>query len=139
MTKQERFARAAIEFLDTPFRLHGRDPRTGLDCVGLLLASLEAVGNRSALPQGYGLRNRSADRWLALAPQWGLFDADGAILAGDVLVTRPGALQHHIMIAQSNRSVVHAHAGLRRVVCEPLSDEIKVVRHWRLSDENLRK
>lgn len=132
MTRRERLASAALEFLDVPFRLHGREPDTGLDCVGLLLACLQRVGIRGTLPQGYGLRNRSVERWLSFAPQWELVGADGAIMVGDVLVSQPGPLQHHIMIVQSDCSVVHAHAGLRRVVREPLSDAIHIARHLRL-------
>jgi len=134
MTRRELLASAALDFLDAPFRLHGRHPETGLDCVGLLLVCLQAVGIHGTLPQGYGLRNRSVERWLALAPQWGLSDADGAVIAGDVFVSRPGPLQHHIMIVQADHSVVHAHARLRRVVREPWSDAVQVVRHLRLRD-----
>ena len=134
MTRGERLATASLQFLDAPFRLHGRNPETGLDCVGLLLASLGAVGARGSQPCGYGLRNHTADRWLALAPQWGLTDADGPILPGDVLVARPGPLQHHIMIVLDDHTVIHAHAGLRRIVREPLSKSASVIRHWRLCD-----
>lgn len=133
MTKGQQLASTALELLGVPFRLHGREPETGLDCVGLLLACLEAVGISGMSPQGYGLRNRSIDRWLALATQWDLIEAEGPMVAGDVLVSRPGPLQHHIMIVQSDGSVVHSHAGLRRVVREPLSDTIQIARHLRLS------
>ena len=134
MTKGERLAAAALQYLDAPFRLHGRNPETGLDCVGLLLASLDAVDLHGSPPCGYGLRNHTADRWLALAPQWGLADAGGPILPGDVLVSRPGPLQHHIMIVLDDHKVIHAHSGLRRVVREPLGKSATVIRHWRLDD-----
>lgn len=134
MTKGQQLASAALEHVGVPFRLHGRETETGLDCVGLLLACLEAVGISGPTAHGYGLRNRSIDRWLALATQWELIDAQGPMMAGDVLVSRPGPMQHHIMISQSDYSVIHAHAGLRRVVREPLSDAIHIARQLRLSD-----
>ena len=37
-------ARAAAGCLGVRFRLHGRDPATGLDCLGLLGAALVATG-----------------------------------------------------------------------------------------------
>ena len=44
-------ARAAI---GARFRLHGRDPESGLDCVGLAGHALGITG----LPSGYALRGR---------------------------------------------------------------------------------
>ena len=52
-------AAAAESLVGTRFRLHGRDPDTGLDCVGLLAASLAAIGRAAPLPNGYRLRARS--------------------------------------------------------------------------------
>ena len=39
-------AAAALYLVGAPFRLHGRDPRTGVDCVGLVLLALEGAGLR---------------------------------------------------------------------------------------------
>lgn len=132
MTQGEQLARAATHLLGAPFRLHGRDPRVGLDCVGLLLASLQAIGIQAEYPRGYALRNRSIDRWIAYAPLWSLADASGPILAGDVLISSPGPNQHHVMIAVKPRTVIHAHAGLRRVVREPLKPDQVFNAHWRV-------
>ncbi len=33
-------AAAALNLIGTPFRLHGRDPATGLDCVGLVAEAM---------------------------------------------------------------------------------------------------
>ena len=43
-------AAAAESLVGTRFRLHGRDPDTGLDCVGLLAASLAAKEAATAPP-----------------------------------------------------------------------------------------
>ena len=134
MTLQEKLAQAAASFVGTPFRLHGRNPDTGLDCVGLLIVSLEAVGVHSTRPTGYALRNTSIGTWLPYAEEWKLRDARGAILAGDVLLISSGPNQHHIQIAQSSSAVIHAHAGLRRVVRERLSRKPSLEAHWRLAD-----
>lgn len=98
------------------FRLHGRDPATGLDCLGLASWALWAGNPPIALPTGYGLHSGRADQfgdWLAAA---GLQRADGLpIRPGDLLLVQPSSLQWHCLIA-AKRGFVHAHAGLRRVV-----------------------
>ena len=125
---------AAREFLGVPFKLHGRNPRTGLDCVGLVLASLEKVGVHAKAPVGYALRNRTIQKWLSYTDNAGLASCCNAIECGDVLLTSPGPHQHHLLIAQGQASAIHAHAGLRRVVEEPLPPSLKPLAHWRLID-----
>jgi lipoprotein Spr len=76
--------------IGVPFRLHGRDPATGLDCVGVVAL---AVGG-AVVPTGYRMRQGSADAIVA-----GL---DGALVrvdvarAGDVLLFEAGAAQFHL-------------------------------------------
>lgn len=125
-------AAAAEALVGTPFRLHGRDPASGLDCVGLVAAALASIGRPAPAPRAYGLRNRAISDLLGFASRAGLAEADGAILAGDVLLVRPGPLQHHLLIAAENARFVHAHAGLRRVVATPGPLASPIVRHWRL-------
>lgn len=125
-------AAAAEALIGTPFRLHGRDPASGLDCVGLVAAALAAIGRPAPAPRAYGLRNRAISDLLGFAPRAGLADTEGAILAGDVVLVRPGPLQHHLLIALGNTRFVHAHAGLRRVVATPGPLALPIIRHWRL-------
>ena len=132
MKKGDRLAAAAATFLGVPFALHGRNPDTGLDCVGLLLASLQAIGVQTDHPIGYGLRNATIARWLACAPRSGLYDVSGPVVVGDVLLTSPGPMQHHILIVENRSSAIHAHAGLRRVVRQPFDENIVFEAHWRL-------
>ncbi len=133
MSRGEDLAAAAAGFVGVPFRLHGHDPRTGLDCVGLVTASLEAIGHAADPPRGYGLRNSSITNWLDHAQLSGLVVAKGSITPGDVLLVRSGPGQHHLMIAQSAASVIHAHAGLRRVVRQPLAPDQNLAAQWRLT------
>lgn len=122
-------ARAAEALVGTRFRLHGRDPATGLDCVGLAAAALGAPA-----PASYRLRNRDIAAALAFAPRAGLAEASGAIEPGDVLLARAGPAQHHLLIADTAGGFVHAHAGLRRAVITPAPLPWPVERHWRLKD-----
>jgi cell wall-associated NlpC family hydrolase len=120
-------ALAAQELVGTRFRLHGRDPATGLDCVGLVAA---AIGCDA--PLAYRLRNRDISDALAFAPAAGLDGADGAIKPGDLLLVRSGPAQHHLLIADMRGGFIHAHAGLRRVVAMPGPLPWPIERHWRL-------
>ena len=134
MTRAELLATAAAGFVGAPFRLHGRSPASGLDCIGLLVVSLQAIGAPVDPPVGYAIRNRAIDRWLEHAARSGLIEAAGAIRPGDVLLTRPGPAQHHIMIAEHAGAAIHAHAGLRRVVRQRLSPSMELAAHWCVAD-----
>ena len=133
MSPGDALAQAAQTLAGTRYRLHGRDPRTGLDCVGLLAAALRAIGREAPAPSRYGLRNRDIAGALAFAPLAGLVDAPGPVRSGDVLLVRPGPLQHHLLIAGAAGDFIHAHAGLRRVVATPGPIAWPVLRHWRLT------
>ena len=127
-------AEAAERLIGTRFRLHGRDPATGLDCVGLLVAALAAIGRDPPVPRGYGLRNSDIAPVLAFAAPMGLVPAEGPQLPGDVLLVCAGPLQEHLLIAAAAPRFIHAHAGLRRVVATPGPLAWPLLRHWRLTD-----
>lgn len=124
-------AKAATDLVGCPFRLHGREPATGLDCVGLVVAALAATGAFPHAPTGYGLRNLSVDHWLHFAARSGLVPSPGLIHAGDVLLISLKHCQHHLAIAANGTSVIHAHAGLRQVVLQPLESTWRVCAKWR--------
>lgn len=124
-------AAAAAEMIGSPFRLHGRDPSSGLDCVGLVVAALTATGARPQVPVGYSLRNLSVDHWLHFMGRSGLMPAPGPVRTGDVLLIVLSHCQHHLAIAEGDASVIHAHAGLRRVVRQPMESHWQVRAKWR--------
>ncbi|MFC0203505.1 hypothetical protein [Novosphingobium soli] len=127
----EALARAALSLVGAPFRLHGRDPASGLDCLGVLALVCAATGRTARLPTGYALRSRrvpDADRHAAML---GLRPAAGEIARGDVLLLRTAPCQLHLAIAVSAASIVHAHAGLGKVVRGPLPPTWPVLGHWR--------
>jgi cell wall-associated NlpC family hydrolase len=127
----EALARAAERLVGGPFRLHGRDPATGLDCVGLVAAALAAIGARPVTPSGYSLRNLTVSQWIHYAEQSGLVAAPGTVRAGDVLLIALSHCQHHLAIAVGATSVIHAHAGLRRIVRQPLEPAWCFAAKWR--------
>lgn len=126
-------ARAAEGLAGTPFRLHGRDPRTGLDCIGLIDCALAAIGRKALFPNGYALRTGQWPDLDRIAAGRGFAQASGQVLPGDVLLLKPSACQMHFAIAGLRDGTwIEAHAGLRRVVVTAISDRFPIVRRWRL-------
>jgi cell wall-associated NlpC family hydrolase len=116
---------AARALIGVPFRLHGRDPATGLDCIGVVACALGGL----AVPTGYRLRQGSADAIVAGLDAAGLVRAD-LPRAGDVLLFRAGAAQFHLGV-MTGQGFVHACALLRRVVETPGMPEGPLVGAWR--------
>lgn len=106
------FAARAEALVGVPFRLGGRDPATGLDCVGLVACACGAA----QAPIGYGLRNTVIQRHLVFAERAGFAPEAGPMARGDLILARPGPAQQHLLVALGPDRFVHAHAGLRRVV-----------------------
>ena len=129
----EHVAAAARALVGARFRLHGRDPATGLDCVGLVAAALTAAGWRGRVPTGYALRGGDDDRVAALLDA-GLARVDGPMGSGDIVLTRPGAAQLHLLVL-TGRGFVHADASLRRVVERPGTPPWPVAGAWRIKGE----
>ena len=112
--------RAAHALIGTRFRLHGRDPATGLDCVGLAAAALQAAGlNPGPVPTGYGLSDHDHDAIHTMMQTAGLVRTALPLRTGHIALYLVGHRQHHLAII-GLQSAVHAHAGLRRVVESPL-------------------
>jgi cell wall-associated NlpC family hydrolase len=133
MDARSAMAAAAMELVGAPFRLHGRDRQHGVDCVGVLVIALAAAGRTPRLPQEYTLRRTSIDDFVAAAREVGLVPASGELVQGDLLVATPGAAQFHAAVCGFGNSIVHAHAGLGRVVLSSAPLPWPLVHHWRLS------
>ena len=127
-----RLAHAAEALVGTPFRLHGRDLATGLDCIGLLAVAMACAGEPIALPTGYPLRLRDLAMWMPRPATLGFAKARGPFRPGDVVMLQPGAAQFHLAIADRTLGWVHAHAGLRRVVRDAALPAGTIAIHWRL-------
>ncbi len=125
-------AAAALALVGTGFRLHGRDPATGLDCIGLLGAAMAACGRPLALPTGYPLRLRALGSWLPEPAVSGFARAQPPFTPGDVVMIEPGPAQFHLAIAAPGAGWIHAHAGLRKVVRDPALPKGPLAHHWRL-------
>lgn len=120
MTEAVRAARAAV---GARFRLHGRDPASGLDCVGLA-----ALATGLEPPTGYALRTGDAGAAIA----W--LDARLTRVTdpwpGDLLLLCSGPGQLHLAV-RTDTGFVHADAGLRRVVERPGPPPWPLIGTWR--------
>jgi cell wall-associated NlpC family hydrolase len=120
---------AARGCVGTRFRAHGRTPGLGLDCVGVVLVAASGLPVRLPVLPPYRLGGTPPDSATAFA-EAGATIIDRA-LPGDVLVFAPAPDQRHFGIV-TPLGLVHAHAGLGRVVEAPIDADWQVVQAWRL-------
>ncbi|ABD27566.1 hypothetical protein Saro_3131 [Novosphingobium aromaticivorans DSM 12444] len=124
----EDLAKAALTLVGAPFRLHGRDVSTGLDCIGVVAEAMRLTGRAPDVPEGYSLRAVSLARWIGHARRSGLVEADRD---GDVVLCMTSPIQPHLLVTAPG-GFVHAHASLGRVTFLPGAIPWPVARHWRL-------
>lgn len=120
---------AARGMIGARFRPQGRDAATGLDCVGLAWAAYAAAGAALAPPETYPMRGWSRARVETALWAAGFVPVGDAVRAGDVALIACGAGQFHLGLMDAG-VMVHAHAGLRRVVETPV--DAGVGARWRL-------
>ncbi|HEY4548168.1 MAG TPA: NlpC/P60 family protein [Pedomonas sp.] len=131
-TRGEEIAAAARGCVGTPFRLHGRVPGRGLDCVGLVAHVGRSLGLIGHDETGYGLSGSGARLEAGLAraglvrvnAEAGRDQAgqDQAGQVGDVLLFDLGRGLLHVAV-RSEHGIIHAHRGLGRVVEHRLDEE----------------
>lgn len=132
----ERLGAAALSLVGVPFRMHGRDRATGLDCVGVAVAALALIGRRVTPPADYRLRGGCPLRFDRWASACGLITAPSPMVpaAGDILLCAVGPQQFHLMV-DAGVVLVHAHLGLRKVAASPKPVPWPVLRRWRLQEK----
>ena len=132
MTKGERVAAGARSRVGARFRPQGRDPATGLDCVGLAAAAAGVEAGR--VRRDYALRGQRLAEIehelcdLGCAPVAAEHSAPG-----DVAVCAAGPAQFHLLVLVQG-GFVHADAGLRRVVERPFPIPWPIESVWRLME-----
>lgn len=126
------FAAAACSLVGVPFRLHGRDPTHGLDCVGLVAAALRRAGRQSVTIPPYRLRNGDFARFEPVIARAGFARGEAPDRIGELILLVPSPGQFHLAIAISPARIVQAHAGLRRSVISPMPEQLDIARSYRL-------
>ena len=133
MASGQQLLEAARALVGAPFRLGGASREQGVDCVGLVVLALRAVGRDAGPLPPYRLRQTTLDGFAPALAHSGLSEVANAIQPGDVLALRPSSSQLHLAIAGEGDTLVHAHASLRKVVYGPRPTEWPLHRHWRLA------
>jgi len=114
----------ARALVGVPFRLHGRDAR-GIDCVGLVAAAHSV----SDVPSGYALRTNDPDAVAVPIRSIGFRKRHAPARAGDVMLMQAGPAQLHLGLC-TGASLIHADAGLRRVVETPGEPRWPILSIW---------
>lgn len=114
----------------TRFRAQGRVPGLALDCIGVVLVAAAAAGIEGLRPTAYALGGDNEAAVEAALAEAGCVPVAVA-LCGDILVTAPTNLRRHLAVV-TPAGMVHAHAGLGRVVEGPIDPAWAIVGAWRL-------
>ena len=125
LTRGPAIVARARALIGARFRAQGRDPDWGLDCVGVAVHALGLSGVRS----DYALRGGSLETLQGELRRAGLARVDGP-RPGDLLLMRAGPAQLHLGIL-TDSGLVHADAGLRRVVERPGPPPFETLSAWR--------
>ena len=133
MTAAERAVAAARGAIGARFRLHGRSPDYGLDCIGLAALAMRAAGFVGEVPCGYALRGSNAAGIAARLEASGLVRG-AAPRPGDVALFETGPAQFHLAVLVED-GIVHADAMLRRVVERPGMPPWPMLGCWRSEGE----
>jgi NlpC/P60 family putative phage cell wall peptidase len=123
MTFEDRMICAARACLGTPFHHQGRCPKVGLDCIGLIVVALRAVGSPVRDRQDYSARPDGRTLVQALVDH-GARKVE-AFTTGDVLVFRYDHQPQHVALATSTTTMIHSFAPAGGVV------ETSIGPYWR--------
>jgi lipoprotein Spr len=115
----------ARALIGTPFRLQGRD-FDGLDCIGLI-ANIHGLSE--AAPRSYALRGMPVDQAMEMLDRHFARRSAAPPQVADILLLRPGLDQLHLGL-WTGTGLVHAHAGLRRVVETPGKPAFPLLGIW---------
>ncbi|WP_156679423.1 NlpC/P60 family protein [Sphingomonas profundi] len=136
MERGEAIARAAQACVGAPFRPQGRNPATGLDCVGLVAVACRDHLSGTAVPRAYAQRGGGRETIVAAIAAAGFapIDAAGA-RTGDLLLLTTGPGQWHLAVLTAD-GFVHADARLRRVTEVPGAPPWPIAGAWRIDGED---
>ena len=138
MVRREEFISAVMSCVKTPVRHMGRTIGVGLDCVGVPIAALAAVGGSqietglySVIPEPAVLRDQLVKHARSVGVEHGQ--------PGDILVALwKGAPRHVIVYVDQDKAGrmrgVHARGQSGVVVYQSLTRGFRIVECWRLRE-----
>ena len=124
---------AARGAIGARFRMQGRDPAFGLDCVGVVAVGLRGAGYGGAVPADYALRGGCVTEIVAQFAAAGLVRRVTAS-PGGVALFDTGCGQLHLAVIVPG-GIVHADAMLRRVVERPGLPPWALIGCWHFQDD----
>ncbi len=128
-TPRDAIVAAARNAIGTRFRPQGRSPGLALDCVGLALEAGKAAGVVVEPVPAYAINGDHGARLDQALRAIGCEQVTEARPA-DLLVVAPTPRRRHLAVVAPG-GVIHAHAGLGRVVEGPLDPCWTIVGIWR--------
>lgn len=128
-------AKRALDLVGVSYKLGGRCPRAGLDCIGVVALALVDHIRPDEVPCDYILRGEYLERISVFFDRADFQSLTLEILEpGDLLLCQTAPRQLHMAVL-TEHGVVHAHAGLRRVVLTPLPLPWPMVGRWCVAGE----
>jgi len=118
--QSEQMVTAARACLGTPFHHQGRKANVGLDCIGLVIVALQAVGTNVQDNTYYGRRPDGISLINALEQHGARRVTE--IQTGDVLVFRYDRQPQHVALAIDGNHMIHSFAPAGRVVETDIGD-----------------
>lgn len=129
----EEVAARARALVGVRFRPQGRDPKLGLDCLGL--AGAAAGIGPDMYPRDYALRGAHLDAIGTELGNLGFASVEGnRLCAGDIVILEAAVMQLHAAI-YTGEGYVHADARLKKVVESPMPFAWPVLGAWRREDK----
>jgi cell wall-associated NlpC family hydrolase len=128
-------AARACSQIGVRYHMHGRLPGEALDCAGLVGYALHPILGGIAVPSDYSLRGdfrQKIDQFFASIPAR-MLTAHTAPIAGDIALFAPGPGQQHLAVIVGG-GIIHAHAGLRKIVFTPFPLQWTIIALWRTKD-----
>lgn len=124
----ETYLQFANNCLETPFHHQGRKPNIGLDCIGLVICSLNAANSKVNIQDRIGYSRLPSNYELLLAIEaHGVTKFNDLNLAnrGDLLVFRFGNQPQHVAIYLGDMQIIHAYQPAGKVIRIPLNNSWK--------------
>jgi murein DD-endopeptidase / murein LD-carboxypeptidase len=121
---------AARSGLGTPFRAQGRTPGVGLDCIGVALLAATGAGVSLGRVPAYALTGDHADLMAATMESLGCRRLKQG-RPGDLIAFELARGHRHLAVL-TETGMIHAHAGLGRVVEAPVPTDWPVAAIWAL-------
>jgi len=112
--RRKAFIEAARQYKDCPFRHQGRNPESGLDCVGVIVLAAQEVLGWTEGPRDYPNRPTSEIAF-SRAAQFAMRISPGDARPGDVVQMRSGDHTTHFGIL-TDTGLIHATSTGGKVV-----------------------